>query len=68
METWATDIENSYLEENALEKFYIIAGTEFCDMDGHIIIFAKALYVIQYSGLWCHEMFVDCLIDMEFFV
>ena len=27
METWNTDIGNSYLEDNTLEKVYIIAGT-----------------------------------------
>ena len=31
MEIWDTGIGNSYLEENTIEKVYIIAGTEFGD-------------------------------------
>ena len=41
METWATDIGNTYLEANTLDKFYIIAGTEFGDKEGKTIIFTK---------------------------
>ena len=46
METWDTYIGNSYLEAKTVEKIYIIAGNEFGDRKGHIIIVAKASYVL----------------------
>ena len=39
METWATDIGNEYLEAKTLDKFYIIAGTEFGDRGVYIYNF-----------------------------
>ena len=44
IETRATDIGNAYLEAKTFEKVYIIEGNEFGDREGHILIFAKALY------------------------
>ena len=38
METWATDIGNTYIETKTLNKFYIIAGTEFSDREGQILV------------------------------
>ena len=51
METWDTDIVNVYLEAKTLENFYIIAGTEFGDREGKIIIFDMVLYGIWYFGI-----------------
>ena len=65
METWDTDIGNTYPEENTLEKFYIISGTEFGDREGYIIIFSKELYGIIYFEIQWYERFADCIIYME---
>ena len=42
---------NAKIEAKTLEKFYTIAGTEFYDREGHIIIVSKSLYVIFSSGI-----------------
>ena len=65
METWDTDIGNKSPEENTLEKFYIISGTEFGDREGYIIIFPNELYGIIYSELQWYERFADCIRYME---
>ena len=54
-ELWATDIGNAYLESFTREKVYIIAGPEFKDRQGHILIIKKALYGIRTSGKMWNE-------------
>jgi hypothetical protein len=44
LEIWTTDIGNAYLEAFTSEKVYIIAGPEFGEHGGHILIIGKALY------------------------
>ena len=43
LELWSTDIGNAYLEATTNERVYIIAGPEFGDHQGHILIIFKAL-------------------------
>jgi hypothetical protein len=38
MELWATDIGNAYLEAYTAEKLYIVAGREFGELEGHMLI------------------------------
>ena len=68
MKTWDKDIVNEYLEENTLEKVYIIAGTKVGDREGHILIVAKELYGHRSSGIIWHERFDDCLRDIVLFM
>jgi Reverse transcriptase (RNA-dependent DNA polymerase) len=46
LKIWATDIDNAYLEALTSEKVYIIAGSEFVEREGHILIISRALYVL----------------------
>ena len=50
IEPWATDIGNCYLEAVTSEKVYIRAGSEFGDLEGHLLIIYKALYGLRLSG------------------
>jgi hypothetical protein len=47
LQLWATDIGNAYLEAYMSEKVYIVAGPEFGNREGHILIISKyiAVYV-----------------------
>ena len=66
LQAWGTDIGNAYLEAFIKEKVHIIAGPEFGDLQGHILIILKALYGLRASGLrWC-ERLADCLRDMGY--
>ncbi len=40
---------------------YIVAGPEFGDREGHILVIEKALYGLRTSGLRWHERLADCL-------
>ena len=51
MKVWAADIGNSYLETTAREKLYIVAGPEFEEQQGHILMIHKALHGLKSSGL-----------------
>ena len=66
LEFWSTDIGNAYLESFTKEKLYIIAGDEFGDRKGHVLIISRALYGLKSSGLRWHERFADVLRSMGF--
>jgi hypothetical protein len=57
LQTWDTGIGNAYLEAKTNEKVYIIAGPEFGDLEGHLLIIYKALYGLRSSGLCWHTRF-----------
>ena len=67
LELWATDIGNAYLEAFTSEKVYIIAGPEFGEREGHILVISKALYGLRSSGARWHDRFADCIREIGFF-
>ena len=66
LDTCATDIGNAYLEAHTKEKVCFIAGKEFGELAGHLLIIDKALYGLRTSGLRWHDKFSDCLREMGF--
>ena len=66
METWAADVGNAYLEAKTSERVYIIAGPEFGEREGHIMVIFKALYGLRSSGKMWSQRFSDCLREMGF--
>ena len=66
LKMWSTDIGSAYLEASTSEKVYIVAGPEFGDREGHILIIDKALYGLRSSGARWHDKFSDCLRDLGF--
>jgi Reverse transcriptase (RNA-dependent DNA polymerase) len=67
LKIWATDIGNAYLEAYTSEKVHVIAGPEFKDREGHILIISKALYGLRSSGTIWHDRFADCVRELGFF-
>jgi len=67
LKIWLTDIGNAYLETCTKEKVYIIAGPEFGDREGHVLIILKALHGLHSSGLRWSEHFADVLREMGYF-
>lgn len=43
LKMWSINIGNAYMEAYMAEKVYIIAGPEFGEREGHILIIHKAL-------------------------
>ena len=55
-----------HLEAYTHEKLFIIADSEFEELEGFILIFNKALYGLKSSGKWWAERFHDIIKDMGF--
>ena len=48
LECWAADVTQAYLTSYTSEKVYIIAGPEFGERQGHILVIRKALYGLRH--------------------
>ena len=66
LDLWGADIGNAYLEAFTDEKLYIIAGPEFQELEGYILIFLKALYGLKSSGKRWAEVIHGILRVMKF--
>ena len=66
MKVWATDIGNPYLEATTKEKLYIVAGPEFEELQGHILVIHKALYGLKSSGIRWSQKIHDIMIELNF--
>ena len=64
LELWRADIGNAYLEAYTHEKLFIVAGAEFEELEGFILVFNTALYGLKSSGKRCAERFHDIIKDM----
>ena len=63
---WGADIGNAYLEAPTKEKVFIVAGPEFGELEGHILVINKALYGLRSSGVRWSETLHDTLKKMGF--
>ena len=66
LEVWGADIGNAYLEKKTKEKLYVIAGPEFEELEGHILVIYKALYRLKGSCLRWSQKIHDIMLDMGF--
>ncbi|MGH7974606.1 MAG: reverse transcriptase domain-containing protein [bacterium] len=60
------DASNAYLNALTNEKVYAIAGPEFGDLVGRIILLLRALYGLKTSGNEWHAHFADALRSLGF--
>ena len=67
LDIWGANIRNAYLEAFTDEKLYIVAGSEFQELEGYILIFLKALYGLKSSGKRWAEVIHGILRDMKFY-
>ena len=61
LELWGADIGNAYLKAYTQTKLFIIAGDEFEELEGFILIFNKGLYGLKSSGKRWAERFQDII-------
>ena len=66
LEVWGANIGNAYLEAKTKEELYIVAGPEFEELEGHILVIYKALYGLKSSGLRWSQKIHDIMLDMGF--
>ena len=60
------DIGSAYLKAFTDEKFYIVAGPEFEELEVYILIKLKVLYGLKSSGKRWTEVIHSMLKDMKF--
>ena len=60
LEIWGADVGNAYLEAYTDEKLCIIAGPEFKELQGHLLIMVKALYGTHSGGARWHDRLLTC--------
>ena len=61
LEIWGADVGNAYLQAYTDEKLCIIAGPEFTEIQGYLLIMIKALYRTHSGGARWHERLFDIL-------
>ena len=66
LEIWGADVGNAYLEAYTDEKLCIIAGPEFKELQGHLLIMIKALYRTRSGGARWHDRLFDILQELKF--
>ena len=66
LEIWGADVGNAYLEAYTDEKLCIIAGPEFKELQGHLLIMVKALYGTRSGGARWHDRLFDILQELKF--
>ena len=66
LEIWGADVGNAYLEAYTDEKVCIIAGPEFKELQGHLLIMVKALYGTCSGGARWHDRLFDILQELKF--
>ena len=66
LEIWGADVGNAYLEAYTDEKLYIMAGPEFKELQGHLLIMVKALYGTRSGGARWHDRLFDILQELKF--
>jgi hypothetical protein len=67
LEVFAADVSSAYLEAYTSEKVYTIAGPEFGELEGHILVIVKALYGLRGSGRAYWQKFASSLRALGFF-
>jgi hypothetical protein len=67
LDVQTADIGNAYINEDAREKVYFIAGDEFGhELKGRTVIITKALYGLKSSGAAWRAHFAQALHDLGF--
>ena len=66
LDIMAGDVGNAYLEAYTKEKVYFIAGPEFGELEGCLMIVVKALYGLRTSGARFHDRLADVLRELGF--
>ena len=66
LQLWGANVGNAYLQALTKGKLYIVAGPEFEELQGHVFVMYKALYVTRSGGACGHDKLLDILQQMDF--
>jgi hypothetical protein len=65
LDVHADVVGNAYLVAYTKEELHVLAGPEFGDLQGCLLIIVKALHGLWTSGARWHECFADTAMDMD---
>ena len=65
-EIWGAGVGNAYLEAYTDQNLCIIAGPEFKELQGHLLIMIKALHRTRSGGARWHDRLFDILQELKF--
>ena len=65
-EIWGADVGNAYLEAYTDQNLCIIAGPEFKELRGHLLIMIKVLHGTRSGGARWHDRLFDILQELKF--
>ena len=60
------EVSSAYCEASAQEKHLFIAGPEFWELEGHLLVIVRALYGLRTSSARWHDRFADTLRSMGY--
>ena len=66
LQLWGTDVGKAYLQALTKEKLYIVAGPDFKELQGNVLVMYKALYGTRSGGACWHDRLIDILQRMDF--
>ena len=66
LKIWGADVGIAYLEVYTDEKLCTIAGPEFKELQGHLLIMIKALHGTHSGGARWHDRLFDILHELNF--
>ena len=66
LQLWGADAGNTYLQALTKEKLNIVAGPEFEELQGHVLVMRRALYGTRSGGACWHDKLFDILQQMDF--
>ena len=66
LQLWGADVGNAYLQALTKEKLHIVAGPEFEELQGYIVVMYKVLYGTRSGGACWHDKLFDILQQMDF--
>ena len=66
LQLWGADLGNAYLQALKKGELYIVAGPEFEELQGHVLVMHKALYGIRSGGACWHDKNKAILNQMDF--
>ena len=55
LQLWGADVGNAYLQALTKENLYIVAGPEFEELQGHVLVMHKALYGTRSGGAFWND-------------
>ena len=65
LQLWGADVGNAYLQALTKEKLNIVAGPEYEELQGHVLVVHKVLYGTRSGGAHWHDKCFDILQQMD---